>query len=63
MAFLCAYAVYRMTRRASTPVDEVASYQAIAPNASPMAATLAQEAAIEAVEDAAAAETLRSIPA
>jgi MFS family permease len=50
MAILCAYALYRMTRRASTPVDELGSYQAITPNSSPLAVAMAQEAAIDAAE-------------
>jgi len=41
------YSAYRMTRRASVPVDETSSYAAILPSASPVMVEIAQEVAIE----------------
>lgn len=55
MSTLSAYAAYRMTRRAATPIDEAVSYQAVVPNASPFSVALAQEAAVDAAEEAAEA--------
>ena len=47
MASIAAYAAFRMTRRASIPVDETSSYAAILPSATPVAVEIAQEVAIE----------------
>nr|WP_321252376.1 MFS transporter [uncultured Ruegeria sp.] len=47
MAF---YSLYRMTQRASVPVDETGTMSTLYPTASPVAFELAQEVAIEAAE-------------
>jgi len=47
MAGLAAYAAYRMTQRAATPIDETGSYTPVTPSASPVAVELAQEVFIE----------------
>ncbi len=48
MAF---YALYRMTQRASVPVDETGTMAAVYPTASPVALEVAQEVAIEADQE------------
>lgn len=48
MFALVAYAAYRMTQRAATPVDETGSYSPVTPSASPVFVELAQEVYIEA---------------
>ncbi len=47
MFTLAAYAAYRMTQRAATPVDETGSYTPVTPSASPVFVELAQEVFIE----------------
>ena len=51
MGLVAGYAAWRMTRRASVPVDETASYVAITQGATPVAAEAAQEWAIENAEE------------
>lgn len=54
MLAIAGYALYRMTQRPSTPVDETAAYVSVLPTASPIAVEAAQEWAIghsEAVEE------------
>jgi len=48
---MVAYAAYRMTRRAAPSAADTDSYTAVAPGASPMVVTYAQEVAIEAAQD------------
>jgi len=48
MLSLAVFTAYRMTQRASVPVDETVSYAPVLPTASPVAVELAQEVAIEA---------------
>lgn len=45
------FALYRMTRRAATPLEEQGAYVIMAPRASPVAAGLAAEEAIELAEE------------
>ncbi|MEM7268651.1 MAG: MFS transporter [Pseudomonadota bacterium] len=47
MASVSLYGVWRMTRRAATPVDETGPYAAILPTASPVAVDITQEHVIE----------------
>lgn len=47
MFALAAYAAYRMTQRAATPVDETGSYSPVTPTASPVFVELAQEVFID----------------
>lgn len=55
---IAAYASYRTTRRAPTPVEDTSAYAAVLPQASPVAVELAQEVAIEmALEEEAAQES------
>lgn len=51
MGSVALYALWRTTRRASVPVDETASYVTLMPSASPVAAELAQEVAIDLADD------------
>ncbi|MFW2542643.1 MFS transporter [Primorskyibacter sp. 2E107] len=46
------YALYRMTRRASVPVDETGTYAPLSPSATPVFMEAAQEYAIDAAEEA-----------
>nr|WP_170538676.1 MFS transporter [Ruegeria arenilitoris] len=48
---MAGYAVYRMTQRASVPVDETGTMSPLYPTASPVALEVAQEVAIEAAQD------------
>ena len=48
---MAVYAVYRMTQRASVPVDETGTMSPLYPTASPVALDVAQEVAIEAAQD------------
>ncbi|UWR05984.1 MULTISPECIES: MFS transporter [Ruegeria] len=48
---MAVYAVYRMTQRASVPVDETGTMSPLYPTASPVALEVAQEVAIEAAQD------------
>ncbi len=48
---LVVYAAYRMTQRATIPVDETGVYVSVLPTASPVAVEAAQEWAIEQAED------------
>ena len=48
---LAIYAVYRMTQRPSTPVEETAAYVGVSPSASPIVVEVAQEWAIEAAAE------------
>ncbi|NOD63004.1 MULTISPECIES: MFS transporter [unclassified Ruegeria] len=48
--FLAVYSAYRMTQRASVPVDETGTMATLYPTASPVAFEVAQEVAIEAAE-------------
>ena len=48
---MAAYALYRMTQRASVPVDETGTMSPMYPTASPVAMEVAQEVAIEAAQD------------
>ncbi|MGV6803736.1 MAG: MFS transporter [Ruegeria sp.] len=48
---MAAYAMYRMTQRASVPVDETGTMSPMYPTASPVALEVAQEVAIEAALD------------
>jgi len=50
---LVAYGLWRMTRRATVPVQETQSYAAVLPSASPVLVDMAQELYAEAVEEAA----------
>ncbi len=57
MSAIAAYAAYRTTRRAPTPVDETSAYATVLPQASPIAVEVAQEVAIEmALEEEEASE-------
>ena len=47
MLAIAAYALYRMTQRAATPVSETNAYVSVMPTASPVAVEAAQEWAIE----------------
>ena len=47
MLAIAGYALYRMTQRPATPVDETAAYVSVMPTASPVAVEAAQEWAIE----------------
>jgi len=47
MSAIAAYAAYRTTRRAPTPVEETSAYATVLPQASPIAVEVAQEVAIE----------------
>ncbi len=47
MSAIAAYAAYRTTKRAPTPVDETSAYATVLPQASPIAVEVAQEVAIE----------------
>lgn len=46
------YAMWRMTRRAAIAVEDTASYVAVSPSSTPIAAEVAQEVAIEMAEEA-----------
>lgn len=48
---ISAYALWRMTRRASVPVDETGSYVGVIPTASPVAVSAAQDWYIEQAEE------------
>ncbi len=48
LVVMAGYAMYRMTQRASIPVDETGTMATISPTASPVAMEVAQEVAIEA---------------
>ncbi len=48
---LAGYAAYRMTQRAAPDVEDTASYAPVSPAASPVAVGIAQEYAIETVQD------------
>ncbi|MFC3614934.1 MFS transporter [Lutimaribacter marinistellae] len=48
---MAVYALYRMTQRAATPVDETGTMAPIYPTASPVALDIAQEIAIEADQE------------
>jgi MFS family permease len=48
---IAAYALYRMTQRAATPVDETAAYVNMLPTATPVAVEAAQEWAIEQADE------------
>lgn len=50
-AIIAAYALYRMTQRASTPVDETEAYLNIIPTASPVAIEAATAWSVEQVEE------------
>ena len=57
MGVSAAYALYRMTQRASVAVEDTSSYAPISPSSSPVAADMAQEFAIEqAIEEEEEAE-------
>jgi MFS family permease len=45
-ALIAGYALYRMTKRAATPIAETSSYAPVLPQASPVALEVAQEVAI-----------------
>ncbi len=47
MSAIAAYAAYRTTKRAPTPVEETSTYATVLPQASPIAVEVAQEVAIE----------------
>ncbi len=47
MSTIAAYAAYRTTRRAPTPVEETSPYATVLPQSSPIAVEVAQEVAIE----------------
>ncbi|MFT5005987.1 MAG: MFS family permease [Paracoccaceae bacterium] len=47
LAAMAVYAVYRMTQRAATPVEDTSSYAPLSPGLSPVAVEVAQEIAIE----------------
>jgi len=51
MGVMALYAAYRMTQRASVPVDETGAYVGISPSASAITLEAAQEWAVEAAED------------
>jgi len=51
MMAIATYALYRMTQRAATPVDETAAYVGVLPTSTPVAMEAAQEWAIEQAED------------
>ena len=51
MLALAGYALYRMTQRPATPVEEASAYLGIAPTASVVALEAAQEWALEAAEE------------
>ncbi|MGR3661591.1 MAG: MFS transporter [Paracoccaceae bacterium] len=51
MLLMAAYALYRTTQRAATPVEDTAAYVGVYPAATPVALEVAQEWAIEAAED------------
>jgi len=48
---MTAYAAYRMTQRASVPVEDTGSYAPVLPTASPVAVEVAQEYAIETAQE------------
>ena len=48
---ITAYALYRTTKRAPTPVDETSAYAAVLPQSSPIAVEVAQEVAIEMAQE------------
>ncbi|WP_026756824.1 MFS transporter [Sediminimonas qiaohouensis] len=48
---IAAYALWRMTRRASVPVDETGAYVGVSPTASPVAVSAAQDWYIEQAEE------------
>ena len=47
MGSVSLYGIWRMTRRAATPVDETASYAAVSPRSSYVVVDMAQEYAVE----------------
>ncbi|MCG6902034.1 MAG: MFS transporter [Rhodobacter sp.] len=51
MLAMAAYAAYRMTQRAATPVDETATYVSVMPTSSAVAVSAAQEWAQEQADD------------
>jgi MFS family permease len=51
MLSIVAYAAWRMTRRASVPVEDTAAYVTVMPSSTPVASEVAQEWAIEQAED------------
>ncbi|MGI9368667.1 MAG: MFS transporter [Ruegeria sp.] len=51
MLVMAVYALYRMTQRASVPVDETGTMSPVYPTASPVALEVAQEVAIEADQE------------
>lgn len=51
MLCIASYALYRMTQREATPVDETGAYVSVLPTATPVAVEAAQEWAIEQAED------------
>lgn len=51
MLVMAVYALYRMTQRASVPVDETGTMSPVYPTASPIALEVAQEVAIEADQE------------
>jgi hypothetical protein len=48
---IAVYALWRMTRRASVPVDETGAYVGVMPTASPVAVNAAQDWYIEQAEE------------
>ncbi len=51
MVSIAAYALYRMTQRESTPVDETGAFVTVLPTSTPVAVEAAQEWVIEQAED------------
>jgi len=58
MLMIAGYSVYRMTQRASTPVEETAAYVGVLPTASPVVVEAAQEWAQEQSEQSEQTEAL-----